>query len=571
MPSTRHKSITVACLVALLAGTLTACAPPTTPTPAQTAMPTQVAPPTSTLTLGPIRFTPKMLIVTGYEEDVRNRVNKVLGEYSPAETLQLWYARELCGDQKKAKQLVMIVHKIPPGEIPKIGGPEESWAAQVAAAINESSQVAAAWSESWDDYDPCSVSADLIWGITASGDDPWEGGGSPWDVLIPLESSSEDPSKAYKSQWALQGSSGIRLGQMAAESEQVGEGAVRIGVFDTSPWLYGANEEIHLETLDEQLETRWPQPPPGFPRDIRDWPTRPDWGQVPPNPFQRLQGNNHGLFVSGLIHAVAPKSRIELYRVLDNDGRGDLFVLNHALHDFISRAVTEKNSPTAEEPWTGAVINLSLGAPIGFSSELEMVLRERVPHILEVGDEADAMVAKLQNAHSLWLLLTAAHRQGIVVAAAAGNEGGWLHVPAVFGTVIGVEAASRERLPTCYSNLGLSGIAAPGGGPPRQGEECAPAPRPDECFAEETEQLISVVLESASPSGYACGSGTSFATPLVSGLAALVIENSGTWASAESVGNEILQGVCSYRALEHHGRGGIVDVPRTLLEEDCPN
>lgn len=90
--------------------------------------------------------------------------------------------------------------------------------------------------------------------------------------------------------------------------------------------------------------------------------------------------------------------------------------------------------------------------------------------------------------------------KNILIIAAAGNDGcDCLHVPAVLPSVLAVGAADRQGVPFEFSNWGAeyraSGILAPG------------------------EKIVGAALNGES----ALKSGTSFATPLVSGAAALLL------------------------------------------------
>jgi len=161
---------------------------------------------------------------------------------------------------------------------------------------------------------------------------------------------------------------------------------------------------------------------------------------------------------------------------------------------------------------------------------------------------------------SLRTLLSAAVQHGMVVVAAAGNDGGGRQVPAIFDEVVGVEATDATGRLACYSNR--ADVTAPGGGP-TEGEcemPCEGMCSPD-CWED---VLISTVMGSPEyPAGFACGAGTSFAAALVSGLAALQFEASGGWQSKEGVDTaQIPQYV--FDAIAKATLDGIINVPRTL-------
>jgi subtilisin family serine protease len=210
--------------------------------------------------------------------------------------------------------------------------------------------------------------------------------------------------------------------------------------------------------------------------------------------------SNHGLFVAGLVHAVAPSSEIYLVRVLEDDGCGDLFGIYEGIERFIDTTLQERG--TLE----GTVINLSFGL-------------HRPPDVCRFG--LPPAVRSLQT------LLREATKRGAVVVAAAGNDSfdrpfdapKFMEIPAGFPSVIGVAASNRDFERGCFSNVG--DVAAPGGdGVSRNGEP--PCAIPD-CLENSNACVVSLVRK-PSP-GFANWVGTSFATPLVSGQAARLLKD----------------------------------------------
>jgi subtilisin family serine protease len=218
--------------------------------------------------------------------------------------------------------------------------------------------------------------------------------------------------------------------------------------------------------------------------------------------------SDHGLFAAGLVHAVAPESEIQLIRVLDDTGQGDLQTLNRSLQVFINETLVERDR------LKGAVINLSLGV-------------HPPPDAEEKGLPEDIT--------SLNVLLSAARCYGIVVVASSGNDSADsqtplpMQIPARWDSTLGVSASNINQDLACFSNVGE--VSAPGG-------DGGPVPPSCEqvlhtCTGDCPYGLIS--LSSTSSTGYAYWNGTSFSAPLVSGLAAVIIDTEGAWSHPDLV------------------------------------
>ncbi len=315
------------------------------------------------------------------------------------------------------------------------------------------------------------------WVATGS---PWVATGSPW---VATGSGSADEHAAepafFMKQWAFS-----EIGLHEKDDGSRGRG-VRIGVFDTSPYTTGTEQT-----------PPWVNEPTPLALELAQYP-------VPASSPGDLDLRSHGLFAAGLAHAIAPEAHIQLIRVLGNHNIGDLFTLNLALFEFI-KAHTQENDAL------GAVINLSLGI--------------RVPP-----DEAKFNLPTMVQ--SLRDILQAAQCANIVVVAASGNNSANLpqpepaNLPANWPEILGVASSTQTQDRSCFSNQG--NIAAPGGNGRFDGKQCVPANQdcdsPDCSYA-----VIGPVLKTDDNTGFAYWSGTSFAAPLVTGLAALVIEK-GEW------------------------------------------
>ena len=322
------------------------------------------------------------------------------------------------------------------------------------------------------------------------GGSPWDIGGSPWDVG---GSSASDAMTGalpehFPAQWAFQT---IERDGRAGMS---GRG-VRIGVFDTSPFpderlSQSRAESIAVEELSptQQLNLQVLHP---------EATANPD-SAIPDD--KKVDVRNHGLFVAGIINAIANDAEIRLCRVLKPDNRGDLFLLLRELFMFLVETAVA-------EPKHSTIINLSLGI--------------RIPP-----DWVGVSLPK--QVESLQLMMQLANCLGVVVVAASGNNSAKTdkpevaNLPAYWPSVIGVAASNIQNGRSCFSNQG--DIAAPGGN--GTANDCKPA-LSDCVDAACGAGLIGPVLDpvqdnNGGASNYIYWHGSSFAAPMVTGLAALV-------------------------------------------------
>ncbi len=212
-----------------------------------------------------------------------------------------------------------------------------------------------------------------------------------------------------------------------------------------------------------------------------------------------LDRNLHGTFVSGLVStrgigiaSTAPRATLCMVKVLDQTGRG-------SFADIISGIIYATDA--------GAdVINMSLGA-----------------YFSRKDDGAKELIRALQRA------IDYASKKGVVVVAAAGNEGvnlnsdpsSFISAPAELNHVISVGATAPTNQQdfdqiASYSNFGARGvdIYAPGGDFVDGGSE--------------NDLVISAcsggntIFDCTDEQSYLEGAGTSFAAPLVSAEAAVI-------------------------------------------------
>lgn len=318
---------------------------------------------------------------------------------------------------------------------------------------------------------------------------PHEVEGSPHEVegsgLKPQQITAADN---FWKQWALENIGFFR-------GERDGDG-VRVGVFDASPFknLPMDSDTAHnllLATESFSVTVRHPQKLTNLPAGGKTY------GDL----------SNHGYFASGLIKALAPNCDLHLIQVLDDDNRGDLFRLLAAIFEFLMQNL-------AQPPQFGTVLNCSLGIRLA---------------------PAEARFGLPNELLALKYLMIAAHCLNVTVVSAAGNESGnrtmpqpanW---PAALPMVIAVAANTHDLRRSCFSNQGQ--IAAPGGdGRPvlrTDSDGCQPrntgCSGPD-CPSSVIGPVLNPPYSDESNTAHAFWSGTSFSAPLVTGLAARLIQ-----------------------------------------------
>ncbi|MGI8649493.1 MAG: S8 family serine peptidase [Rubrobacter sp.] len=174
----------------------------------------------------------------------------------------------------------------------------------------------------------------------------------------------------------------------------------------------------------------------------------------------------HGTHVAGIVHLTAPAAKIMPMRVLDADGKGDVFLIAEAVQGAVERGAD--------------VINLSLG-----SSEESDLLEDVFKELSEPEDDDDLPA------------VAGVPREGVVVVGAAGNNNSVTEqYPSAEDGVISVASVDQNEQKSEFSSFGPEwvDVAAPG---------------------EDIHSLFPA-------SGYASWDGTSMATPFVAGQAALI-------------------------------------------------
>lgn len=338
--------------------------------------------------------------------------------------------------------------------------------------------------------------------------------GSPWDVEgSPLRKSGgasvvpyDVAEAAYWDQWAATSVAG------ASAFSDRGGGGSRVIVFDTSPFQ---DAGPYLFEMDEE--------------DLELCVVNPFDVESPGNENATLGLNQHGLFVAGLVHAIAPESEIYLIRVLDSNARGTLFRLLDVMVQYMTQA----------EPVGDDVFNLSLGFRPDPDLELTPgqfeAYRDFIKNVLDLAYVPDSD-QEILPVVAMRVVTELAERQGAIVVAAAGNEDDpVMDYPARYDNVVGVSAVNQSGAYSCFSNEG--GVEIPGGdGVLKNGLCTPPTDMTYEPCLSDTPDLLDVLktCEFGVLSIFVPGSlagekgdfqhgywlGTSFTAPLQSGLEA---------------------------------------------------
>jgi hypothetical protein len=261
---------------------------------------------------------------------------------------------------------------------------------------------------------------------------------------------------------------------------------------------------------------------------------RPWWNDlhaIDPDHTPPLPIADHGLFVAGIVHDIAPQAQLHVYRVLDEFGVGDAFGLVKALRSLPDELLRG-------HPNRRLVVNLSFGATVP-------ALRRRhwsrwLPNSLAARTESyprpDQAAASLLDAShsSLWRTIEWLRRQNVLVVAAAGNDGlrPQTHddtpppprFPARYEHVFAVAATVGDGSPASYSNR--ADIQPFGNGITTFGGNVVSGASNDDVPRAQDGAIVglfgSATLPGGEPNdtGWVRWAGTSFATPIIAGLSA---------------------------------------------------
>lgn len=227
---------------------------------------------------------------------------------------------------------------------------------------------------------------------------------------------------------------------------------------------------------------------------------------------------DHGLFVAGIIHTIAPKATLHLVRVLNDYGlgsyesilRGFQFVHQHA-HS------------------TKVLINASLCFDLAQPDQTWLKHWSKFDPFWADWDpeEIRHMAKPLDRACQML------HRRGHQIVAAAGNDREGLEdvlpparFPAACSNVLGVGALRRDNTPASYSNISDlpkgDGLATFGGNSNATTDTTNP-----------TDGMLGVYIGTYpdggnNTTGFARWAGTSFATPVITGALAVLVGDGDT-------------------------------------------
>ena len=350
--------------------------------------------------------------------------------------------------------------------------------------------------------------------LIGSPDYPTGSSTSTWETVA--VTTRED----YESQWAFE-----LIDRGTPDPEEDGAG-VRVVIFDTVPTFMESSaiepSPAEVVTEEDPYEVTWVDPDAPMNLQVGYGPvlstqtaTASDAEDViEPTSSSNRDLGHHGLFAAQMVHAISPASEIELIRVLDNQVNGNMYTLIFSLYDAL---LSSQNGRPTNEP---TVVNMSLGI--------------RIPP-----PEADFDLPT-SGIEALRTVVQLAYCKGMVIVAASGNNSIFnyppelAHLPADWSSVISVAASNMANQRSCFSNQG--DIAAPGGDG-RMPDDPIPSdpqplgchPRLNMCPSMHGKCPFAIIgpikppTPGSSETGLIYWDGSSFASPLVAGLAARIL------------------------------------------------
>jgi hypothetical protein len=241
---------------------------------------------------------------------------------------------------------------------------------------------------------------------------------------------------------------------------------------------------------------------------------------------------DHGLFIAGIIHSIAPLAKLHLVEVLNPFGVGTLTTIAHGFK-IASDHVKCLKSQLGDEQEPKVLVNASLFIDVPANDQ------PSVDHIakLDMFWRHYPLPRIVEDVGSLQMICEQLYRRRAAIIAAAGNDGDnkthpEARFPAAFDQVLGVGALKGDnQTPTGYSNKvdrpESSGIATIGGDtapPPPSTSGAATKP----LLADQAGGILGVYTglfpgAASNDSGWARWSGTSFSTPIITGIVAALM------------------------------------------------
>lgn len=266
---------------------------------------------------------------------------------------------------------------------------------------------------------------------------------------------------------------------------------------------------------------------------------------------------DHGLFVTGILHDIAPDARIEYVRMLNDFGAGDIHMFIHELekihHRMLPAYGDKKAGDLHNQP---VVINMSM---------VFMLHRDQAPELwyereetMCVHDFGEVMFTVERLRNPLHLVIQSMAALGAVMVGSTGNDSNAPDVPyriesrypAAFPEVIAVGSVDKNGFAAPYSNYPFippyhNGIVTYGGGLPTPEPPTPPPFRPNSypqitikdkeidaprgIYTSPTYHALSndnpqTSYHAPNKDAWAYWPGTSFAVPVISAVAARLLE-----------------------------------------------
>jgi hypothetical protein len=238
---------------------------------------------------------------------------------------------------------------------------------------------------------------------------------------------------------------------------------------------------------------------------------------------------DHGLFVAGIVHSIAPDVELHLLRVLNDFGIGDQFALEQVMRSL--PGVLLRDAPDAR-----LIVNLSLGSavPVPRRRYWDRWLPESRRRARDQRWPDERTNQLLDGAHqSLLNTVQWLHDQNVLVVAAAGNDGLRHHnqgeppaprYPAYYEPVLAVAASIEDGQPADYSNRG--DVRPFGNGITTFGGQVVPSGRDQPPRTAAEGSMIGFASSGqlaggdVNRTGWVRWAGTSFSSAIISGFAA---------------------------------------------------